>query len=86
VPAGSFTTNSTDGNDPKNDPKEATAVLSEVLERVLRHNLAAERVVLPTYQEIICWLGNDDPATRTLLEDILADEEEHADIAGLLGA
>jgi bacterioferritin len=82
VPAGSFTTNSTDGN----DPKEATAVLSEVLERVLRHNLAAERVVLPTYQEIIRWLVNDDPATRRLLEDILADEEEHADIADLLGA
>ena len=72
MPAGSFTTSSTDGNNPKNDPKEATAVLSEVLERVLRHNLAAERVILPTYQEVICWLANDDPATRRLLEDILA--------------
>ena len=86
MPAGSFTSNSTDGNDPKDDPKDATVVLSEVLERVLRHNLAAERVVLPTYQEIIRWLGNDDPVTRRLLEDILADEEEHADVAGLLGA
>jgi bacterioferritin len=35
---------------------------------------------------IIRWLGDTDVTTRRLLEDILADEEEHADdILDLLG-
>ncbi len=56
------------------------------LEGMLRDNLTAERIVITTYQEIIRWLGNDDPTTRRLLEEILAEEEEHADdIADLLG-
>jgi bacterioferritin len=59
----------------------------EDLEGMLRDNLAAERIVITTYQEIIRWLGTDDPTTRRLLEDILADEEEHADdLVDLLGA
>jgi bacterioferritin len=29
--------------------------------------------------EIIRWLGDDDPTTRNLIEDILKKEEEHAD-------
>lgn len=59
----------------------------EDLAGMLRDNLTAERIVITTYQEIIRWLGNDDPTTRRLLEDILADEEEHADdIIDLLGA
>jgi bacterioferritin len=57
------------------------------LEGMLRDNLTAERIVITTYQEIIRWLGDDDPTTRRLLEDILADEEEHADdLVDLLGA
>lgn len=56
------------------------------LEGMLRDNLAAERTVITTYQEIVRWLGNDDPTTRRLIEDILAEEEAHADdILGLLG-
>jgi bacterioferritin len=56
------------------------------LEGMLRDNLAAERIVITTYQEIIRWLGNGDPTTRRLIEDILAEEEEHADdILDLLG-
>ncbi len=56
------------------------------LEGMLRDNLTAERIVITTYQEIIRWLGNDDPTTRRLLEDILAEEEEHADdLLDLLG-
>jgi bacterioferritin len=59
----------------------------EDLEGMLRDNLTAERIVITTYQEIIRWLGNDDPTTRRLIEDILADEEEHADdLIDLLGA
>ena len=58
----------------------------EDLEGMLRDNLTAERIVITTYQEMIRWIGNDDPTTRRLLEDILADEEEHADdLIDLLG-
>lgn len=53
---------------------------------MLKENLAAERIVITTYQEIIRWLGADDPTTRRLMEKILAEEEEHADdIVDLLG-
>ena len=42
--------------------------------------------MITTYQEIIRWLGDDDPTTRRLLEQILQEEEEHADdITDLLG-
>jgi bacterioferritin len=58
----------------------------EDLTGMLKENLAAERIVITTYQEIIRWLGNDDPTTRRLMETILAQEEEHADdIVDLLG-
>jgi bacterioferritin len=53
---------------------------------MLRENLAAERIVITTYQEIVRWLADDDVTTRRLIEDILAEEEEHADdILDLLG-
>lgn len=56
------------------------------LDTMLRENLVAERIVITTYQEIIRWLGDDDPTTRTLMESLLAEEEEHADDLGdLLG-
>ena len=42
-------------------------------------NLKAERVAIQRYTELIRWLGNSDPTTRRMLEDILAQEEEHAD-------
>ncbi|MGH3299430.1 MAG: ferritin-like domain-containing protein [Trebonia sp.] len=59
----------------------------EDLEGMLRDNLTAERIAITTYQEIIRWLGGDDPTTRRLLGGILADEEEHADDpVDLLGA
>ena len=46
---------------------------------MLREDLVAERVAIASYQEIIRWLGDNDPTTRVLLEGILATEEEHAD-------
>lgn len=56
------------------------------LDRMLEENLVAERIVITTYQEIIRWIGNDDPTTRRLMESILAEEEEHADdLNDLLG-
>lgn len=46
---------------------------------MVREDLVAERVAIASYQEIIRWLGNDDPTTRRMMEEILATEEEHAD-------
>jgi len=39
----------------------------------------AERVAVETYRQLIRLIGDKDPTTRRLLEDVLADEEEHAD-------
>jgi len=49
------------------------------LESMIREDLVAERIAIDTYTSIIRWLGDDDPTTRRLLEDILKVEEEHAD-------
>lgn len=46
---------------------------------MIREDLVAERVAIASYNEIIRWLGDKDPVTRRMLEDILAVEEEHAD-------
>ncbi len=46
---------------------------------MVKEDLVAERVAIASYQEIIRWLGNDDPTTRSMVETILATEEEHAD-------
>jgi bacterioferritin len=56
------------------------------LQRMLKENLVAERIVISSYQEIVRWIGDSDPTTRRLLESILEEEEEHADdILDLLG-
>jgi bacterioferritin len=49
------------------------------LEEMIREDLVAERIAITTYSEIVRWLGNDDPTTRRMIEEILAKEEEHAD-------
>jgi bacterioferritin len=55
------------------------------LEEMIREDLVAERIAVATYSEIIRWLGNSDPTTRRMIEDLLAVEEEHADdLANLL--
>jgi bacterioferritin len=46
---------------------------------MIREDLVAERIAVESYSEIIRWLGNDDPTTRSLMEEILKVEEEHAD-------
>jgi bacterioferritin len=46
---------------------------------MVTEDLVAERVAVASYQEIIRWLGNDDPTTRNMIETILAVEEEHAE-------
>ncbi len=49
------------------------------LKEMIEEDLVAERIAIETYSEIIRWLGNDDPTTRRMIEDILKMEEEHAD-------
>ena len=46
---------------------------------MIREDLVAERVAIESYAEIVRYLGNDDPTSRRLMEEILAKEEEHAD-------
>jgi bacterioferritin len=54
---------------------------------MLREDLVAERIAVATYREIIKYFGQDDPTSRTMLEAILTQEEEHAaELADLLFA
>jgi bacterioferritin len=58
---------------------------ADSLDQMIRENLIAERIAIASYTEIINWLGDGDPTTRRLYEDILVVEEEHAnDLLGFL--
>jgi len=46
---------------------------------MIEENLVAERIAIDSYREMIHYLGDADPTTRRVLEDILAVEEQHAD-------
>jgi bacterioferritin len=46
---------------------------------MIRENLVAERIAIESYREIAQYIGDKDPTTRRLMEEILATEEEHAD-------
>lgn len=53
--------------------------------RMVEENLVAERIAIDSYREMIRFVGDEDPTTRRLLEEILGVEEEHADdLANLL--
>ncbi|MBT2326519.1 ferritin-like domain-containing protein [Variovorax paradoxus] len=49
------------------------------LQAMVRANLVAERIAIETYRQMISLIGDKDPTTRRMLEEILTDEEEHAD-------
>lgn len=49
------------------------------LQAMVRANLVAERIAVETYRQMITVIGDKDPTTRRMLEDILGDEEKHAD-------
>lgn len=52
---------------------------------LVKEDLIAERIAIMTYRELINWFGSHDPTTRRMLEDILKDEEDHAnDLSDLL--
>jgi len=46
---------------------------------MIREDLVAERIAIDSYREIIQYLGDNDPPSRRMIEEILAVEEEHAD-------
>ena len=47
--------------------------------KLIEDDLVAERIAIMVYRELIQWFGTSDPTTRRMLEEILADEEDHAD-------
>jgi bacterioferritin len=59
--------------------------IGKTLQEAIRENLVAERIAIDSYREMVQFIGESDPTTRRMLEEILAAEEEHADdLADLL--
>jgi bacterioferritin len=52
---------------------------SKDLQQMIRANLIAERVAVESYTQLITLVRDQDPTTRRMLEDILADEQKHAE-------
>ena len=48
------------------------------LAEIVRDALVTERVAVESYREMIRFVGDGDPTTRRLLEDLLAVQEQHA--------
>jgi bacterioferritin len=73
------------GGEPNFSPEGLAArshseyVEGKTLLDMVREDLVAERIAVESYNDIIRYLGNDDPTTRRMLEAIMAKEEEHAD-------
>jgi len=79
------------GGEPDFSPEGLTTrshaeyVEGDTLEEMIKEDLVAERIAIDSYREIIAYLGDNDPTSRRLMEEILAKEEEHADdLANLL--
>ena len=73
------------GGEPDLDPDGLQArshseyVAGDSLDEMIREDLVAERIAIESYGEMIRYVGDGDPTTRRMLEEILAKEEEHAD-------
>ena len=60
-------------------------VEGESLVDMIREDLVAERIAIESYSEIVRFLGERDVTTRRMMEEILENEEEHAnDLRDLL--
>lgn len=57
----------------------AEYVEGDSLVQMIEEDLVAERIAIDTYREIAQFIGQDDPTTRRIMEQILAMEEEHAE-------
>ncbi|HZC18064.1 MAG TPA: ferritin-like domain-containing protein [Caulobacteraceae bacterium] len=72
------------GGDPDFNPQTLTGrsaseyQTGKDLVSMIRENLIAERIAVDHYRELIRYFGDNDPTTRTMIESILAVEEEHA--------
>lgn len=80
------------GGEPNFNPEGMTTrshaeyVEGDSLRKMIEEDLVAERIAIESYREIALYLGDKDPTTRRLFEEILATEEEHAeDLVSLLG-
>lgn len=63
----------------------AEFVEGDSLREMIEEDLVAERIAIDSYREIARYLGDKDPTSRRLMEQILEQEEEHADdMANLL--
>jgi bacterioferritin len=49
------------------------------LTSMIIEDLIAERIAIDSYSDIVRWLGDNDPSTRRMIEDILKVEEDHAE-------
>jgi bacterioferritin len=49
------------------------------LRTMIRADLLAERIAIERYSQIVVLIGDRDPATRRLFDDIVADKRHHAD-------
>ena len=73
------------GGSPDFNPETLTSrshseyTTAEELMEMVKENLVAERIAIASYTEIIEWLGEGDPTTKRMLEEILSVEEEHAE-------
>ena len=81
------------GGEPDFSPDTLTArshaeyVPGNDLVDMIKEDLVAERIAIDSYREMALFIGEGDPTTRRMLEEILAVEEEHAeDMASLLAA
>ena len=57
----------------------AEYVEGRTLKDMIKENLVAERIAIESYREMIAYIGKQDPTTRRILEEVLANEEDHAD-------
>ncbi len=53
-------------------------VESANLVEMIKENLIAERIACEHYRELIRFFADKDPTTRVMMENILVNEEEHA--------
>jgi bacterioferritin len=73
------------GGEPDFNPASLTGrshseyVEGTTLVEMIKEDLVAERIAIESYSEIIRFLGDGDPTSRRMMEEILAKEEEHAE-------
>jgi len=60
------------------DRAHSEYVEGKTLVDMIKEDLIAERIAIQSYSEIIRWLGDSDPTTKILIEQINKVEEEHA--------